>query len=437
MMVTGGSVGEAFRRIGLTILLLGGMAGLTGCIREQAFAWPGDRVLPEAERVLSLEELERQAEQGLSGDGGNDAASGNDIGDKGWTYSAERGFLYDGGSAYSFGQLSGSEQIWYRDMERALGTMTDKIELSEEGINAGLDEAVVDKIFQSVLNDHPELFYVEGYSYTTYTRGLKTVAVEFMGTYSLDRDTAVSRKTEIEKAVEEYLKDAPQTQDDYEKIKYVYERLIRDTDYDLESEDNQNIYSVFVRHSSVCQGYAKAFQYLLNRMGVECILVQGKVLETGEGHAWNMVKSNGNYYYVDTTWGDISYQSGEEDIPQISYDYLCITTARMQRTHSLNRNMRLPVCTATADNYFVREKALFEEYDKEQLARLVDRRLDQGNYLIALQCDSGECYETMLDALLTRKEIFEYVEGTGIDSFAYTADDSQLTLTFFMMTNNG
>ena len=416
------------------------LMGFAGCSLEQ-YTWQlGERVLlGRTERVLLLEELDQQAQedsQTATGDGQEDV-SGGDTETALWEFTDESGFLSDGGSAYGCGQLSEVEQIWYRDIESALGVMAGKIKLSEDGINAGLDEKVIDKIFQSVLNDHPELFYVEGYSYTTYTRGDRTVAVEFVGTYSLDFDTALERKLEIEQAVEDFLEGAPDTEDDYDKIKYVYERLIRDTDYDLDSEDNQNIYSVFIGRASVCQGYAKAFQYLLNRMGVECTLVQGKVLETGEGHAWNLVRSNGNYYYVDTTWGDISYQSTEEDIPQISYDYLCITTARMERTHALNRDVRMPACTAVEDNYFVRENALFDEYDKEQLTDLVHRRLGQGDDLIALQCGNEECYETMLEALLDRREIFFYLEGTGISSFAYTADDKQLTLTFFMMTSNG
>lgn len=419
----------------LAALCLGILVGLTGCAPE-LLTWQFDEEVSLSEnrgkRVLSLEELE-PIESGTEEE--EPDVSGNVVveDDESTPDEApeEDNFLYEGGSLYAYGQLSDSERLWYLDMAHAMGTMSDKIKLSEKGIEAGLDEDAVDKIFQAVLNDHPELFFVEGYSYTKYTRAEKTVAIEFSGTYSLDLDTALERRLEIEKAMEEFLAAVPDAEDEYEKIKFVYEKLIWETGYNVDAEENQNIYSVFVGHSSVCQGYSKAFQYLMNRLGIECTLVQGKVLETGEGHAWNLVKSNGEYYYVDTTWGDISYQDAAQNLPHISYDYLCVTTAQMERTHALGGMMSMPECTAVADNYYVREDALFARYDEEQMESLVNRKLEQGEHLIALRCESEECYEEMRDVLLDQREFFVYLAGTGISSFSYTSDDRQLTLTFF------
>ena len=85
-------------------------------------------------------------------------------------------------------------------------------------------------------------------------------------------------------------------------------------DYDESAPDNQNIYSIFVNRQSVCAGYSKATQYLLEQLGVFCTYVTGKTTEGGN-HAWNLVKCNGDYYYVDTTWGDPVFQQEEgEDI---------------------------------------------------------------------------------------------------------------------------
>ena len=343
------------------------------------------------------------------------------------------------GSSFAYKELSDAEKLWYRDMEQILGGYRTDVELSEKGLEAGLNEMYIDKVFQCVLNDHPELFYVEGYSYTKYTRYGREdeiLSIEFSGRYSVDFDTAKQRYSQIQAAVSEILAGITNNADQYEKVKYVYDTLIRETDYHLDSADNQNIYSVFVNHLSVCQGYAKATQYLLNRLGVECALVLGKV-QTGEGHAWNLVKIDGSYYYVDTTWGDASYQPEGETgavqctMPEINYDYLNVTTAELLRTHTLNPDQSMPECIAVDANYYVKEKALFSSYDREQMSVLFKRALEQERGDVTIKCATRECYDEIYDILVEQKEIFDYLDGHGM-SIAYSRNDIQLSLTFWV-----
>lgn len=337
---------------------------------------------------------------------------------------------------YAYDSLTEAEQIWYRDINRTLGNMLEKQELSSEALKKGLDEKNIDKIFQCVLNDHPEYFYVEGYTYTRFTRLNKTVKLEFSGTYSVTEEQAQHRREEIREVVEGIVAGIAADASDYEKIKYVYEHLIRSTQYDLTAPDNQNIYSVFVNQASVCQGYAKATQYLLNRLGVKCTLVAGTV-DTGEGHAWNLVVSDGDYYYVDTTWGDASYlmeESGSQVgayLPEINYDYLCITTKQLLLTHALGGVIPMPQCQATKDNYYIREGVYFTQLDEAQLVEAFQKIVQGQREDVTLKCADNQVYEEMYGKLITEQGIFDYLTGEN-DTIAYAQNEKQLSMTFWM-----
>lgn len=342
--------------------------------------------------------------------------------------------LDEGGSRFAYESLDAQEQIWYGEIEQALGEMTDTVKLSTEPIEQGLDEQDIDRIFQCVLIDHPEIFYTTGYTYTKYSRGDRTVGIDFVGTYSLPGEEAVRKAEEIRERASEWLLDIPSDASEYDKVKAVYEKIIFFTDYDLNASDNQNIASVFLGNSSVCQGYAKATQYLLNRLGVMCTLVQGTV-DTGEAHAWNLVRVDGDYYYVDTTWGDASYRmedgSGQEELPEINYDYLCVTTQELLRTHRIESVVAMPECTATQANYYVREGVYFTSYDAEQMQSIFDRAWENGRTEITLKCADEECYREICRVLIDEQEIFSYMPENS-STIAYAQNGKQLSLTFWV-----
>ena len=125
-----------------------------------------------------------------------------------------------------------------------------------------------------VMTDHPEYFWTEGgfrYYEETWPGG-GTAGMKVLPDYLMSQEAAAQVKTEIEATAKEWLSGIPSDADTYEKIKYVYETLIHKVDYDETSPNNQNIQSVFLGKSSVCMGYAKATQYLLNRIGIFCTL---------------------------------------------------------------------------------------------------------------------------------------------------------------------
>ena len=289
----------------------------------------------------------------------------------------EPSFVWDIEYHYHYDQLSEEKQIWYNEILECLGTMASGTILTT---SKTLDENDIKEIFECVLADHPELFYVDNGTWSKYDSG-KNYYYLFSGAFNVTYEEAQKRSEEIEEVVKPILKNTETLTDDYDKIKYVYETIILNTDYDLNSEDNQNIYSVFINKRSVCAGYSKATQYLLNRMGVECTLISGTVYTTEatkEPHAWNLVKSNGSYYYIDTTWGDPTYQAEIYDIPDtsyipnISYDYLNLNTNDIIKTHKASDDIKVPVCMDIKDNYYVREGAYFESYDREQMQRLFE-----------------------------------------------------------------
>lgn len=280
------------------------------------------------------------------------------------------------------------------------------------------DPKVIDNVFSCVLADNPELFYIRGYNLIRYERGGIIEKLYLTGLFTMTKEDAAVHKKKADEYVDRCLAQAPQGTDDYEKIKYLYEYIVRNTEYDLEAENGQNFLSVFENGRSVCQGYACAMQYMMNKLGLFCIVVRG-VTNNNENHAWNLVKSDGDYYYVDVTWGDSSFDVKADrwmaslpQLPEVSYEYLCVTTADIEATHRLENYFAVPECTARKDYYYIREGNYFESVDDSQLHAVFDRAYDRGDPIVTIKCSNPAVYSEMTQYLTGESRVFDYLRGS-------------------------
>ena len=222
----------------------------------------------------------------------------------------------------------------------------------------------------SVLRDHPELFmYNSGYTYE-YNTELEADSVALKFDFNIEPKSALLMQQEIDNVVNKIIEEV-RSLDDYGKSKYVYTYLAQNTTYS-DGDNMHNMYGPLVDGLSKCDGYARAYMYIMQKCGIEVGYVCG--MGKDELHAWNTVKINGNWYYVDCTWGDpiVEIEDETEKKLNVDYSYLHINTEDLLKTHTLDEiYLKLPKYTATADNYHVKEAFCFEAFDEAVLEKTI------------------------------------------------------------------
>lgn len=340
----------------------------------------------------------------------------------------------EGHQEYYFKQLKEEEQRVYRELLKGIRVREKEFYLTIS------DDDSIDRSYHAVLKDHPEIFWVhnrEKIYKTTYSDSDYCV---FTPGYTYTDGEIDEIQTAMEQSFQEVRALIPEDASDYEKVRIVYTYVIDHTQYQT-GEDDQSIAGVFWKKSAVCAGYAGAVQYLLERLDIPCIYVDGSTKGSTEGHAWDIVKIGQEYYYVDATNGDQpDFLNGDaaqlEEHKTIIYDYLCPFPEEYEKTYTPSEELTVPACTAKDLDFYVLNQGYFEDYSWQDIYDYCKMRLDNGAAVVRFKFGSQEafseaCQELLDDGVVQNvAQYYMKLHGLGQVEYHYGVMDNFYTIYF-------
>ena len=340
----------------------------------------------------------------------------------------------EGHQEYYFKQLTEEEQRVYRELLKGIRAREKEFYLTIS------DDDSIDRSYHAVLKDHPEIFWVhnrEKIYKTTYSDSDYCV---FTPGYTYTDSEIDEIQTAMEQSFQEVRALIPEDAGDYEKVRIVYTYVIDHTQYQT-GEDDQSIAGVFWKKSAVCAGYAGAVQYLLERLDIPCIYVDGSTKGSTEGHAWDIVKIGQEYYYVDATNGDQpDFLNGDaaqlEEHKTIIYDYLCPFPEEYEKTYTPSEELTVPACTAKNLDFYVLNQGYFEDYSWQDIYDYCKMRMDNGAAVVRFKFGSQEafseaCRELLDDGVVQNvAQYYMKLHGLGQVESHYGVMDNFYTIYF-------
>lgn len=310
--------------------------------------------------------------------------------------SAVESASFDMESLYDrYAQLNDEEQQIYCALLDQLNDR--KTSCTIKGTDAETYEASVNNAVYALYFDHPEFFWIDGgYSYTRTITGRMKIELHCYDywKYSMNRK---KYQTALDERVNEIVELASQQETDYDKVKFVHDYLVQTVTYDHDTYENDisgqslvtkldasyeyahSAYGCLVNNLCVCDGYAKAFQLVMQKIGISCYYTEGNA-DNGEvnmAHAWNFLQLDGDYYYVDVTWDDMN----KEDYPEfVRYEYFDITYDELMRDHSYPDNEKYnwaPKTDAIDYNYYYHEDYYLTSYHFDEVSDILERQLQE------------------------------------------------------------
>lgn len=305
---------------------------------------------------------------------------------------------------FYYSNLNEAEKTLYDILLNAINEHKDNVTVT------GYSFELVCNILDAIEYDHPEIFW-----YKT----ISMIGDEVRFVYGATVEETQQLQKRIDEAVSVYLDGIDDTMSAYDVALRIHMKVINKVDYDtialnrqkLSKDENKDkidylrsVCGVFLDGKAVCEGYARAIQYLLQKCGIECAEVAGYVRkETGEkgvAHAWNIIKIDGDYYYMDTTWDDSSNTVQTVKKREMGFNYFCITTEELTRTRNIDLvPVQMPVCSAVKANYFYHNNLVLDEYNVDKIKEIAIRQAKNKMKSFTVKCATKQLFDCVMNEL--------------------------------------
>lgn len=263
---------------------------------------------------------------------------------------AQRYFYYE--------QLSDTAKIIYLTIENNIDKLIDGEDniklpssLNEFAKNNGKEKVAQEfqNAWDAFTTDKCEYFYIDS-SKVCLVSKITTIATTTNYEFSIGKGDNVNyfiNEFDSKEQVQEAIKEIEVVEkeilekakgNNYEKMLYIHDYIVNNTKYEsYENQNTSNIYGCLVNNIAICEGYARSYKYLLDKLEIPCVLVSGEAIDengNSERHAWNYVFINNNWYAVDVTWDDPIIIGNGKITDNIKYRYFLKGKNTMQKDHT-------------------------------------------------------------------------------------------------------
>lgn len=340
------------------------------------------------------------------------------------------------GERYAYSTLTDEEKKLYDEIVAGVEGLRYKI-CDEDAYS--LEEWT--KVYGLVYNQEPQLFYM----------GSK---VKVGKLFYLTKDTTVinDMQKSIDAVADKLVKEANGKSTTFEKLKVFHDYLVLNSTFELNEDDNYDynasIYNAFgsgeAQGNIQCAGYAKAIQYLCDKAGINCMVVTGET-NKGQTHAWNVVDVDDVWYNLDCTWDDPILNT--PNYSNIRYNYFLVPDSYMHNTTHLHVSQKKlsnggyityftpPACTETAQNYFVKNKLVYNDYESADAAikAEIERAAKDGSRTAQITVGSKEIYDKIYG---DRTSYNTYAKGfSGVKGVSDECSEVMLLIEFDVIYN--